>query len=171
MRYGNNKSVGIIGPGQFESYLLKNITSNNVNEYISRYEAKIKAIVDKAKNETSIDAQLKSIYEDIQKSMTYRIENQADEEKRDYVASAYSIVTGQGKCAGYARIFKACVDRLGLENILVTGLLGTGKLLGLHLYNYVKINEDWYGFDVTVDDTFLEANQNGTTYFKQISME
>ena len=56
-------------------------------------------------------------------------------------------------CEGYARTFKYILDGLGIENVLVSGT-GTNSsgVTESHAWNYVKIDEKWYGVDVTWDD-------------------
>ena len=59
-------------------------------------------------------------------------------------------------CEGYAKTFKYMLDELNIENILVSGTATntTGKTES-HMWNYVKLNGNWYGIDVTWDDPII----------------
>lgn len=65
-----------------------------------------------------------------------------------------ALVGGEAVCEGYARAAQLLLNRLGIENYLVTGDTkdDNGKLEG-HMWNIVKINGNNYHLDVTWDDT------------------
>lgn len=56
-------------------------------------------------------------------------------------------------CEGYAKTFKYIMDSINVECILVSGTAtnSSGKQEA-HMWNYVKLNNNWYGVDVTWDD-------------------
>lgn len=51
-------------------------------------------------------------------------------------------------CEGYARSLKVLCDRVGIPNMLVSGI-GKG---GAHMWNYVRLDGVWYAVDATWDD-------------------
>lgn len=59
-------------------------------------------------------------------------------------------------CEGYAKAFKYILDDLNIECILVNGTAtnSTGKTEA-HMWNYIKLDENWYGVDVTWDDPVI----------------
>lgn len=63
---------------------------------------------------------------------------------------------GNVVCEGYAKAFKYLLDGLEIPCILVIGdavnSVGTSEK---HMWNYVKINDEWYAVDVTWDDPIL----------------
>lgn len=73
-------------------------------------------------------------------------------------------------CEGYAKAFKYILDGLNIENILVsgTGTNSSGETES-HMWNYVKLNGNWYGVDVTWDDPIIiggiSKNNIRHTYF------
>lgn len=73
-------------------------------------------------------------------------------------------------CEGYAKAFKYILDGLNIENILVggTGTNSSGETES-HMWNYVKLNGNWYGVDVTWDDPVIiggiSKNNIRHTYF------
>ena len=59
-------------------------------------------------------------------------------------------------CEGYAKAFKYIMDALDIECILVTGSATTpSDETEAHMWNYVKLNDSWYGVDVTWDDPII----------------
>ena len=51
-------------------------------------------------------------------------------------------------CEAYARALKVLCDRSNIDCVLVDGTAGGGG----HMWNYVKLNDEWYGVDVTWND-------------------
>lgn len=72
-------------------------------------------------------------------------------------ASVYgAFVEKKGVCESYARAYKYILDDMGIENILVTGTaVNSSGTTEEHMWNYVKINENWYAVDVTWDDPIV----------------
>ena len=64
-------------------------------------------------------------------------------------------------CEGYAKAFKYIMDSIDVECILVSGTAtNSSGQQESHMWNYVKLNNEWYGVDVTWDDPII----NGGTY-------
>lgn len=62
-------------------------------------------------------------------------------------------------CEGYARTYKYLLDNLGVENILVTGTAtNSNSETEDHMWNYVKLNDNWYAVDCTWDDPIIHGN-------------
>lgn len=59
-------------------------------------------------------------------------------------------------CEGYAKAFKYILDSLNIENILISGTAtnSSGESES-HMWNYIKIDNNWYGVDVTWDDPII----------------
>ncbi len=56
-------------------------------------------------------------------------------------------------CEGYARAFKVLCDANDIPCVLVDGLANlTGAPSTNHMWNYVQMEDDWYGVDVTWND-------------------
>lgn len=76
-------------------------------------------------------------------------------------------------CEGYAKLFKYLLDKEQIPCILVTGnALNSVGDYESHMWNYVKINDTWYAFDVTWDDPILTnggelPDENRYQYFCQ----
>lgn len=76
-------------------------------------------------------------------------------DNRAHLNSPYGVlVRNEGSALGYARTFKAILDRLGLTSILVQGTYNQEEQVANHVWNYVQIGEDWYVVDCTLDELF-----------------
>lgn len=77
-------------------------------------------------------------------------------------SSAYgALVTGKAACEGYSKAAKLLLDAAGIENTVVTGKTEseTGPS-GAHMWNVVKLGDEWYHLDCTWDDP---VDENGKT--------
>ena len=63
-------------------------------------------------------------------------------------------------CDGYSRAVKVICDKLGIPAILDTGVATNGNHSELHMWNRIKIDNVWYGFDCTWDDPIVKG-KNG----------
>lgn len=66
------------------------------------------------------------------------------------------LVNGKAVCAGYAKAYQLVMCSLGIECVYVTG----DTPPGLHAWNRIKLDGEWYYIDVTWDD----AGSNGLRY-------
>ena len=60
------------------------------------------------------------------------------------------LIYGEGHCQGYSKTFKLLLDKVGIENRLVTGS-SRESFVG-HMWNQIKIGNIWYHADCTWDD-------------------
>lgn len=67
-----------------------------------------------------------------------------------------ALVEKRGVCESYARAYKYILDDMGIENILVTGTAtNSSGATEDHMWNYVKLDGEWYAVDVTWDDPVI----------------
>ena len=100
-----------------------------------------------------------SNYQKIQYVHNYLIDNLnydstyiAEHNRNIYGALTYKSVV----CEGYAKTFKYILDKLEIPCIIVGGeAINSNGQEEKHMWNYVKINDMWYGVDVTWDDPIL----------------
>ena len=59
----------------------------------------------------------------------------------------------KGVCQAYANLCRILCNRAGLECYCVTGIGGDPGKIDLHMWNLVKIGDEWLYLDVTFDDT------------------
>lgn len=88
------------------------------------------------------------------------------------VNTAYgALVEGKALSIGYARAFKAIMDRLGIPCVLISGAVCSGESttdgkgntlfggLEKHMWNAVLVDNIWYGVDVAWNDFFGNAER------------
>ncbi len=73
-------------------------------------------------------------------------------------AATTMLLTGQGVCEAYSRVFYLLSEMAGLEAHIVVGVAG-----GPHAWNMVRVDGEWYHVDVTWDDciTPTETRESG----------
>lgn len=59
-----------------------------------------------------------------------------------------ALINGEAVCSGYTESFKTFMDMLGIENYTLSGTAGNQQ----HIWNVIKLGDDWYQVDVTWDD-------------------
>lgn len=75
-----------------------------------------------------------------------------------YNQSIYSVfVRRNSVCTGYAKSAQYLFDLLGIESRLVFGRLHNDKEDGRHCWNLVKIDDQYYHFDVCFGDRILDG--------------
>lgn len=108
------------------------------------FEDAIDLLTTKASKGKTVFEKQKILHDELCKRTTY-----SEESDDQTVYSAYgALVNGRALCEGYARAFQLLCNRMGIENVLVSG---TSKGIG-HLWNMVKTEEGWSHVDVTWDD-------------------
>lgn len=125
------------------------------DEMISLYFDKIDEIVNSAGNCTSDYEKIKYVHDYLVNSIEYNHEAAEDSNdgdwsiENDYSFSSYGgIVNGSCVCAGYASAFQIIAQQLGFECAWVRGDTPGGG----HAWNIIKIDGEYYWFDVTWDD-------------------
>lgn len=69
-----------------------------------------------------------------------------------------ALIEKQVVCEGYAKAFKYIMDGLNVECILIAGTsISPSGETESHMWNYVKLNNNWYGVDVTWDDPIING--------------
>ena len=90
--------------------------------------------------------------------------------KKDNTHNIYgALIEKDSVCEGYAKAFKYILDGLNIPCILVSGTAtnSTG-VTESHMWNYVYLNNNWYGIDLTWDDPIILGSTASTikhTYF------
>lgn len=91
----------------------------------------------------------------------------ANEGSDDYNRqTAYgALVEGKAVCEGYTRAFQLMLSELGIESCTITGS-SDGTNIN-HIWNAVKIEEDWYQVDLTWDDRGSEDYEISYRWFNE----
>lgn len=159
-----NQYHAYLGTGRSDNYFLEGFKSREeVETAVAEYEAKVNAIVDEAKKLANAEEQVRYVHDYIIKHTSYRLEYQCKRENVGHVRTAYgALVRGESVCEGYARAFKAVLDRLAIPCILVQGAYrASADSYELHMWNYVQLNGKWYAVDSTMDDPISKKQNTG----------
>lgn len=141
-----------IEPKDNKTYLLDCYTSElDVNSAIS----KVETIKNNAINEVINDNDYNKIFK-IHNMLANSIEYNSSLDTKISYNIYGALVNRKTVCEGYAKAFKYILDSLNIECILVSGTAtnSSGKTES-HMWNYVKLNNNWYGVDVTWDDPII----------------
>ncbi|MDE6273870.1 MAG: hypothetical protein K2L87_02340 [Clostridiales bacterium] len=139
-----------------------------VNAAIQEYESQLKTIVDEAKKLSSVTAQIAYVngYIASHTNYGYGTEVQGDKNvdtpKAAFVYTSYgALVNRESVCEGYAKSFKAVMDRLGIPCACIAGAVdgkGDGNYQP-HMWNAVEVEGMWYGVDVTYNATGINREE------------
>lgn len=139
-----------LAPSDNKNYLYDNFSSEaQVNDAISNIEnikyATIKSLNGKSDYEKALyvhDALVNSLEYDSSTVNSHNIYG--------------ALVEKAAVCEGYAKAFKYILDDLNIECILVSGTAtnSSGETES-HMWNYIKLDGNWYGVDVTWDDPIV----------------
>lgn len=119
-----------------------NSTSKNLEQEKSTFEAKSKAITEKAQELGSNYEKEKYVHDALISQVDYAASAGMNQ-------SAYSaLVNGRTVCAGYARAFQYMMQQLGIPCYYCTGYAGES-----HAWNIIALDDGFYNVDATWDDT------------------
>lgn len=101
---------------------------------------------------------IKTIHDFIVKRNSYYTGDENEMSDGYSIYSPGSILFGQGGvCNAYATLFDAMASRAGLTTYYSTGQIKENGQL--HIWNMVKLDNDWYNIDLTWDDPVLSSDQ------------
>ena len=103
-------------------------------------KAKVKQIIDVVRN-------LKNDFEREVYIHDYLVKNVVYDKSKNYSSAYDALVGGRALCEGYSRAFQLLMLEAGMETYLITGYAGEN-----HMWNIVKLNNNYYHVDVTHDD-------------------
>lgn len=141
-----------IEPKDNKNYLIDcYISELDVNNAISKVETIKNNAINEVINDNDYNKILK-IHNMLVNSIEYNSSSDADNSHNIYGA----LINRKTVCEGYAKSFKYILDSLNIECILVSGTAtnSSGETES-HMWNYVKLNDNWYGVDVTWDDPII----------------
>lgn len=123
-----------------------------------QFEEKLEAIVDAATAQPTEFDKIRYVYDEILKRCYYG-DDIADSDQYETTAiNAYGcLVEGKTICSGYAMAFDAVMKRLGYECGVEFNNYNDFSILTGHVWNYCKIEGDYYYFDLTWDDTGFDS--------------
>lgn len=151
----NNQYHLYLGSGRRENYWTESFKSaDEVKQAISKYNDAF----NEAYNSLSGEGKdfITAAHDYITKNTSYRLENKfAQDDTAQYlIRTSYgSLVNHKAVCEGYARLFKAFMDKKGIPCVLIQGAYRPdAESYELHMWTYVEIDGAWYAVDPTIDD-------------------
>lgn len=161
--------VATLGTGRSDNFYIENGFSSvdEVNAAISAFESSCNEILAAAQTFGDLSEKVKKVNELLVEKTEYSFCAAATESGTTYLDGAAHIrtpygalVNGKAVCEGYARAFKTIMDKLSIECVLVQGYVrGNDGGMEPHMWNYVKLDGDWYGVDATWNDTAGQTEQ------------
>ncbi len=134
--------------------------TSNPQKYVDNLRNAVKKIANSAKAYNTDFERVQYVHDYIAKTVEYNYDaaDEADKTVRkassEQAFSAYGcLVDGNAICGGYSKGFQLVLKELGIECIYLTGYAGE-----YHAWNCVKLDGEYYFFDVTWDDPTIENN-------------
>lgn len=88
-------------------------------------------------------------------------------EDKEYVYSSVygSLVNNVAACEGYSKAAKLLLDKVGIENAVISGNASSSRQSGgSHMWNVVNVNGSWYHLDCTWDDPLTDKGSSVRLY-------
>ena len=122
------------------------------------FDQRINTIVAKANAKDSTFEKILYVYDQLLANCTYNKRLIDDEDALTTAVTAYGcLVEGETVCSGYAMAFQAIMNRLGFECGVEFNNYSNFSIFTGHVWNYCKIEDDYYYFDLTWDDTVFNS--------------
>lgn len=140
-----------LSPKSQQNYLYNQFQSEEqVEQAIASIEKAKNAILKSVPNTSDYEKALK-VHDILVKSLEYDSANKVN------AHNLYgALVEKQVVCEGYAKAYKYILDSLDIECILVNGTAtNSSGQTESHMWNYIKLDNHWYGVDVTWDDPVI----------------
>lgn len=152
-----------LGPGRKDTYYVNGFTGkDDVEAALIEYNSRMDDILKGAEKlspddgKTIEEKKIKYAHDEIIWHTSYRLENTCKEGNGGHIRTVYgALVKGESLCEGYARAVKAVLDKMNIPCVLVQGGYQSKDNEGSlepHMWNYVKVGNEWYGLDATMDD-------------------
>lgn len=137
---------------QNQNYLQKSFkTEQELNNSINQLENIKNTIINNITSNNTYE-QIKQVHDILVNTLEYDTSITNTNKHNIYGA----LIEKQAVCEGYAKAFKYIMDNIDVECILVSGTaLNSSRNNEAHMWNYVRLNDNWYGVDVTWDDPII----------------
>ncbi len=143
----NGNYVATLGTGRADTYFSNGFDQTNVAAAIEEYESGLKRY--SFDEDAAIEDIVTSVNNQMVEEMVYGFDG-------NQIRSSYgSLVDHYGVCESYARGFKSLMDRCQIPCVEVVGYLldSDSNTYQPHAWNAVRIDGNWYGVDVTLNDS------------------
>lgn len=146
------------------TYRVEIVPSDNKNYLLNTFESEEEvdiaiSQIENIKNNIITKIFNKNIYTQIlnaHDTLASHIEYDSNSNKENAHNIYGALIEKKAVCEGYAKAFKYILDNLNVECILVSGnATNSSNKTESHMWNYVKLNNSWYGVDLTWDDPII----------------
>ena len=125
-----------------------------------RMDKIIEEIVENAEKQDTEFDKILYVYDHLLKNCSYDESLLKDENYKTTAITAYGcLVEGKTVCSGYTLAFDAIMKRLGFDGGAEFNNYSTFSILSGHVWNYYKIGDEYYYFDLTWDDTGYDSSE------------
>lgn len=135
------------------SYLVND--KKDLSNKIAEINETLEPIVLQASTMDTFDAEL-YIHDKICEIATYYKYNDINEVPETCHSIYGCFVSKQAVCDGLSKALMIALDKVGIENILVTGTLQSQA----HAWNLIKLDNNWYHVDITSDKSVKSGENN-----------
>ena len=133
---------------------LKYITDDKtqIEEQIKTVKSKVDTILAEITATSQIDREIQ-IHDKLCSKIEYYKYDDINNIPVDKHTIYGALVKNSAVCDGMSKAMQILLDKVGIENILVTG-----KIDDLHAWNLVKIENQWYHLDIISDKSIKDSN-------------
>lgn len=121
---------------------------SSLKNNLAKIDSTVNSLVSKVNGKSNYE-KLKYLHDWICNNMSYQLNS---------ALSINGFIVKKGQCMTYAMMYKYLLNKLNIDCIYVSGTVSSG---GAHAWNYVRLNNKWYGIDVCWDDP---SNRNTIVY-------
>ena len=144
-------SIYLKNGDEYNNYLIDDFNNeNDVNNAQNEIENVVTEIENTVNNMSSDYDKILYIHDWLTQNVKY--DESLSKTNKDGIYGVF--VEGEAVCGGYSKAFKYLLDKANIECIVVQGI-GTAEQTENHAWNYVKLEDNWYGVDCTWDDPVI----------------
>ncbi len=150
------ESVGQFSLSVSLSYL---VDTDNIPEMKERYDERVSDIVEEAKKQSGVFDRVLYVYDEILLGAEYD-ESLLDGDESTVELTAYGcLVEGRTVCSGYTLAFVSVMQKLNIECGSEFNSYEDFSIIDGHVWNYCKLDDEYYYFDLTWDDSIFDAEE------------
>lgn len=144
--------------------LMDSVYADDPETEVNELKEKVDAVTAAVEKFTTNKTSDKEIIEDINKYLAYDNDikydpNLGEDSESPYIHDPYGALVAwteydgedyhMAVCDGYTKAFKLLCDKYNIENVMIFGVAHSSASSENHTWNAVKIDDKWYGVDVT----------------------
>lgn len=125
------------------------LSADECQTAIHTFTSTVQAIANGIDDNLSAYEKEKAVHNYLVRNCTYKSGVNDATDGWQYFSAYGALINGEAVCEGYAKAFEVLLSMVGIESHTIRGQShGVG-----HMWNIVKLNNQWYHVDTTWDDT------------------